>query len=168
MLTRIAIAGAALVVVAGVSVGVAAASSPAPNSDGATTSASGARVLRLVGVQAWKTSVPVPRQNPNQNRLPGDQQLMVQNVNSRITGHLVAHALIHCQMFRKDSLCEITFVFPSGQITGAGKIPMDTNSHPFIVPVTGGSGPYQNARGQVVVSNSNTQNSTNETIYLLP
>ncbi len=168
MLRRIVIPVAALIVIAGVSVGVSAASSPATTSDGVTTSASGARVLRLVGFQAWKTSVPVPRQNPNQDRLPGDQQLMVQNVKSRATGNLVAHALIHCQMFRKDSLCEITFVFPNGQITGAGKVPMDTNTHPFIVPVTGGSGPFQNARGQVVINNSSTRNSTNETIYLLP
>lgn len=161
MHTRITLATVTLVALAGVGIAISGAAS--------TTAASTAkgREYRLVGYEAWKLAVPVsgPTQ---QNRRPGDQRLMVQDVKTRATGRLVAHSLINCTMFRKDSLCSITFVFQNGQITGEGRVPADTNSHPFIVPVTGGSGPYQNARGQVLIENPHTVNATYETISLLP
>jgi hypothetical protein len=163
MLKRIAMAVAALVVLAGVGVGIAGATSATSS----TNTPPAARVLRLVGTQAWKLDIPVSGQ-PQQNRRPGDERLMVQDVTKRATGRLVARSLIDCTMFRKDALCSITFVFQTGQITLSGKIPADTNSKPFIVPVTGGSGRYQGARGQLVAMNPRTINATYETIYLLP
>lgn len=159
MLKRLAIAMAALVVLAGVGVGVAGATS--------TNTAPSGRVLHLVGTQAFKLAIPVSGQ-PQDNRRPGDERLMVQDVTTRATGRLVARSLIDCTMFRKDSVCTFTFVFQTGQISLSGRIPADTNSKPFIVPVTGGSGPYQNARGQMVVNNPRTIDATYETIYLLP
>lgn len=163
MLTRIAKAVAALVVLAGVGVGVAGATSTTSS----TNTAQADRVLHLVGTQAFKLAIPVSGR-PQDNRRPGDERLMVQDVTTRATGRLVARSLIDCTMFRKDSVCTFTFVFQTGQIALSGKIPADTNSKPFVVPVTGGSGPYQGARGQMVVENPRTIDATYETIYLLP
>lgn len=163
MLKRIAMVMTALVVLAGVGVGVAGATSTITSTNTAPTG----RVLHLVGTQAFKLAIPVSGQ-PQQNRRPGDERLMVQDVTTRATGRLVARSMIDCTMFRKDSVCTFTFVFQTGQISLSGRIPADTSVKPFVVPVTGGSGPYQNARGQMVVENPRTIDATYETIYLLP
>ena len=68
MLTRIAKALAALVVLAGVGVGIAGATSTTSSTNAAPTG----RVLHLVGTQAFKLAIPVSGR-PQDNRRPGDE-----------------------------------------------------------------------------------------------
>ena len=68
----------------------------------------------------------------------------------------------------KTDLCQGAWSLPNGQITAAGQVPDNTPAgKSFIVAVTGGTGHFQNARGQLTVTPSNGPTST-EVFHLIP
>jgi hypothetical protein len=68
----------------------------------------------------------------------------------------------------KTDLCQGAWSLPNGQITVAGQVPDNTPAgKSFNVAVTGGTGHFQNSRGQLTVTPSNGPTST-EVFHLIP
>jgi hypothetical protein len=115
----------------------------------AGTSATALQTIRLVARQVSATLVPVPGQTGHQ-LVPGDQLVFTDSLTRN--GASYGHNAIHCVIVvAADAVCVGAFTLPGGQLTIAGDVG-SVNSHGSkTVAVTGGTGQYQGARGQLTV-----------------
>jgi hypothetical protein len=115
----------------------------------AGTSATASQTIRLVARQVSATLVPVPGQTGHQ-LVPGDQLVFTDSLTRN--GASYGHNAIHCVIVvAADAVCVGAFTLPGGQLTIAGDVG-SVNSHGSkTVAVTGGTGQYQGARGQLTV-----------------
>jgi hypothetical protein len=65
-----------------------------------------------------------------------------------------------------EPTCQVTYTFDDGDITGAGIPDFSQQVESFEIAVTGGTGAYQGARGQVVVHENGE--ATHEMTLVLP
>ena len=131
----------------------------------AGTSAAASQTIRLVARQASATLVPVPGQTGHQ-LVPGDQLVFTDSLTRN--GASYGHDAIHCVIVvAADAICAGAFTLPGGQLTIAGDVG-SVNSHGLkAVAVTGGTGQYQGARGQLTVKDRSATVSV-DTFQLIP
>lgn len=84
----------------------------------------------------------------------GDQLVLGGDVYNHQDGTLVGRSAAHCT-FSSDAeiLCSAAFTVEDGQITFQGIVDIFTffTYHPVVFAITGGTGPYRNARGTVTI-----------------
>jgi hypothetical protein len=115
----------------------------------AGTSATATQTIRLVARQVSATLVPVPGQKGHQ-LVPGDQLVITDSLTRN--GANYGHNAIHCVIVvAADAVCVGAFTLPGGQLTIAGDVGSINSHGSKTVAVTGGTGRYQGARGQLTV-----------------
>jgi hypothetical protein len=124
------------------------------------------QVIRLVAKGVQETSVDLGKKGFSQ----GDQEVVALDLFRN--GKKVGEAGNLCQFVRvtkasATDLCQVDMSLPTGQVTAGGLV-TSTPAGPgtFFLAVTGGTGAYQTAHGQVKI----TATSTNEvpiTLYLI-
>lgn len=131
----------------------------------AGTSATGSQTIRLVARQVSATLVPVPGQTGHQ-LVPGDQLVFTDSLtrNSASYGHNAIHCVI---VVAADAVCTGAFTLPGGQLTIAGDVGSINSHGSKTVAVTGGTGQYQGARGQLTVQDRSATVSV-DTFQLIP
>jgi hypothetical protein len=131
----------------------------------AGTAATGSQAIRLVARQVSAALVPVPGQTGHQ-LVSGDQLVFTGSLTRN--GASYGHDAIHCVIVRAaDAICVGAFQLPGGQLTIAADAG-NVNSHGSkTVAVTGGTGRYQGARGQLTVKDRSDTVSV-DTFQLIP
>jgi hypothetical protein len=131
----------------------------------AGTAATASQTIRLVARQVSATLVPVPGQTGHQ-LVPGDQLVFTDSLTRN--GASYGHDAVHCVIVvAADAVCVGAFTLPGGQLTIAGDVG-SVNSHGSkTVAVTGGTGQYQSARGQLTVKGRSATVSV-DTFQLIP
>jgi hypothetical protein len=131
----------------------------------AGTSASASQTIRLVARQVSATLVPVPGQTGHQ-LVPGDQLVFTESLTRN--GASYGHDAIHCVIVvAADAVCVGAFTLPGGQLTIAGDVGSINSHGSKTVAVTGGTGQYQSARGQLTVKDRSATVSV-DTFQLIP
>ena len=109
---------------------------------------------------------------------PGDYVLFRENLSSR-SGRRVGHDNVRCMRHfpfttrRQASFCDGTFTFTAGrfhgkgQITIAGRITFAPSVNVLTVAVTGGTGHYQNVRGELHIRDAES-GANLYTLHLIP
>jgi len=133
---------------------------------GGGSSDHGVQVIRLVVKGVQESSIDLGKKGFSQ----GDQELVALNLFR--DGKKIGEAGNLCQFVRvtkasATDLCQVDMSLPAGQITSGGLV-RSTPAGPgtFFLAITGGTGAYQTAHGQVKI----TATSTNEvpvTLYLI-
>ncbi len=84
--------------------------------------------------------------------IAGDEAIFVLNVyRSHALRTKTGTAIFTCQYgFEKDGFCDAVISLPNGKITGAGAFSFDATT--FTIPITGGSGKYEGAKGIMIES----------------
>ena len=84
---------------------------------------------------------------------PGDE-LILRSVLHNQAGDRVGSLNVFCVIVLANQLeCQGTYRLPSGTITGTAMVPNDENSTaPVRIAITGGTGRYAGARGQIVTT----------------
>ena len=133
---------------------------------GGGSSDHGVQVIRLVVKGVQESSVDLGKKGFSQ----GDQELVALNLFR--DGKKIGEAGNLCQFVRVTrasaaDLCQVDMSLPAGQITAHGLV-TSTPAGPgtFFLAITGGTGAYQTAHGQVKI----TATATNEvpiTVYLI-
>jgi len=115
----------------------------------AATPVTASQIIVLVARQVSATLVPVPGQTGHQ-LVPGDQLVFTESLT--LDGASYGHDAIHCVIVTAaDAVCVGAFELPGGQLTIAGDAG-SVNSHGSkTVAVTGGTGRYLGARGQLTI-----------------
>jgi hypothetical protein len=131
----------------------------------AGTSATASQTIRLVARQVAATLVPVPGQTGHQ-LVPGDQLVFTDSLtrNGASDGHNAIHCVI---VVAADAVCVGAFTLPGGQLTIAGDVGSINSHGSKTVAVTGGTGRYQGARGQLTVKDRSATVSV-DTFQLIP
>ena len=131
----------------------------------AATPVTASQIIVLVARQVSATLVPVPGQTGHQ-LVPGDQLVFTESLT--LDGASYGHDAIHCVIVTAaDAVCVGAFELPGGQLTIAGDVG-NVNSHGSkTVAVTGGTGRYQAARGQLTVKDRSDTVSV-DTFQLIP
>jgi hypothetical protein len=131
----------------------------------AGTAVTGSQTIGLVARQVSAALVPVPGQTGHQ-LVPGDQLVFTESLTRNGAGY--GHDAIHCVIVTAaDAICVGAFELPGGQLTIAGDAG-NVNSHGSkTVAVTGGTGRYQGARGQLTVKDRSDTVSA-DTFQLIP
>ena len=131
----------------------------------AGTSAAASQTIQLVARQVAATLVPVPGQTGHQ-LVPGDQLVFTDSLTRN--GASYGHNAIHCVIVvAADAVCVGAFTLPGGQLTIAGDVGSINSNGPKTVAVTGGTGQYQGARGQLTVKDRSATVSV-DTFRLIP
>jgi hypothetical protein len=131
----------------------------------AGTSAAASQTIRLVARQVSATLVPVPGQTGHQ-LVPGDQLVFTDSLTRN--GASYGHNAIHCVIVvAADAVCVGAFTLPGGQLTIAGDVGSINSHGSKTVAVTGGTGQYQSARGQLTVKDRSATVSV-DTFQLIP
>jgi hypothetical protein len=131
----------------------------------AGTSAAASQTIRLVARQVSATLVPVPGQTGHQ-LVPGDQLVFTDSLTRN--GASYGHNAIHCVIVvAADAVCVGAFTLPGGQLTIAGDVGSINSHGSKSVAVTGGTGQYQSARGQLTVKDRSAAVSV-DTFQLIP
>jgi hypothetical protein len=131
----------------------------------AGTSAAASQTIRLVARQVSATLVPVPGQTGHQ-LVPGDQLVFTDSLTRNGTSY--GHNAIHCVIVvAADAVCVGAFTLPGGQLTIAGDVGSINSHGSKTVAVTGGTGQYQSARGQLTVKDRSATVSV-DTFQLIP
>jgi hypothetical protein len=82
---------------------------------------------------------------------PGDQVVWVADLHRK--GSLVGQAPHHCTSVTAQLLtCESVAVLPHGEVTFQTVLDTSSTATRLVIPVTGGSGRYRHASGQLVVT----------------
>ena len=131
----------------------------------AGTPVTGSQTIGLVARQVSATFFPVPGQTGHQ-LVSGDQLVFTESLTRN--GASYGHDAIHCVIVTAaDAVCVGAFELPGGQLTIAGDAG-NVNSHGSkTVAVTGGTGRYQGARGQLTVKDRSDTVSV-DTFQLIP
>jgi hypothetical protein len=138
--------------------GVAYAASSTPN---ITTP----QTIRLVAHQTPVSFVRVPGQT-SQQPVSGDQIIFGERVTRG--GVTVGHNLVHCTVVRHALICDAVFSLHDGTISANGRVPVNGPGRSGTrIAVTGGTGRYQNVRGEVHVFSTGRSTET-EVLHLLP
>ena len=157
MYRKRSIIGVAVVLVAAGG-GVAYAASDAPS---ITT----AQTLRFQAQQSRITVVPVPGQTAH-HPVTGDQILFTERL--RQNGRSAGSDQVDCTVNGGALVCTAVFALRDGTISVVGTVPLNGPGRAgAMLGVTGGTGRYQNARGQVQVKSSGPRTET-EVFNLLP
>jgi hypothetical protein len=131
----------------------------------AGTAVTGSRTIGLVARQVSAARVPVPGQKGHQ-LVPGDQLVFTESLTRN--GASYGHDAIHCVIVTAaDAICVGAFELPGGQLTIAGNAGNVNSNHSTTVAVTGGTGRYQGARGQLTVKHRSDTVSV-DTFQLIP
>jgi hypothetical protein len=131
----------------------------------AGTPATASQTIRLVARQVSATLVPVPGQTGHQ-LVPGDQLVFTDSLTRN--GASYGHNAIHCVIVvAADAVCVGAFTLPGGQLTIAGDVGSINSHGSKTVAVTGGTGQYQSARGQLTVKDRSATVSV-DTFQLIP
>src|SRR5712691_3758202 len=157
---KFAVLGVTLALLAGSTAAISIASaSAAPK--GATSSV---KVLHLISHQTSLKLIDLGKKGPS----PGDQ--VIETTADFQNGQRVDRSVLNCVDITVtkrgfDVLCHGTLPFKDGQVEIGG----ETNFHePFTVAVTGGTGAYQNAGGQITVERTLPDGTTDvETLRLV-
>jgi hypothetical protein len=114
----------------------------------ASAAATGSSEQQLDGTVT--TYVAVPARPAGAPQHPGDQTFFDVQLTDR--GRLVGHSPHHCTAITADdTLCESVMVLDGGQITLQTALGADVPSV-IHVAVTGGTGTYRNAQGQLTIT----------------
>jgi hypothetical protein len=123
------------------------------------------QVITLKATQASLACIPVPGQKMTGKEVPGDQCVFSEKLTRNGTPY--GHDAVHCTVVTvNDLICMAAWMLPDGQITAAGDGGATTGTRKAI-PVIGGTGAYDGARGDVVITNTSGSTST-VVIHLLP
>ncbi len=115
----------------------------------AGTSVTAPRTIRLLTRQVSAAFIPVPGQTGH--RLAAGDQLVFAEALTR-NGGRYGHDGVHCIIVAAaDAICVGAFNLPGGQLTIAGDVGSINAVGSKTVAVTGGTGRYRNARGQLTV-----------------
>jgi hypothetical protein len=125
----------------------------------AGTAVTGSQTIGLVARQVSAVLVPVPGQT-------GDQLVFTESLtrNGASYGHDAIHRVI---VTAADAICVGAFQLPGGQLTIAGDAGSVNSHRSKTVAVTGGTGRYQGARGQLTVKDRSDTVSV-DTFQLIP
>ena len=126
----------------------------------ATTAAASAQdqTITLNATTVSVTCIPIPGQKMTGQEVPGDQCVFSEKLTR--DGAPYGHDAIHCTVATlNDLVCTAAWMLPQGQIAAAGD-GGSTTGNLKIIPVIGGTGAYDGARGQVVVTNTSGSSST--------
>jgi hypothetical protein len=133
---------------------------------GGGSSDHGVQVIRLVVKGVQESSIDLGKKGFSQ----GDQEIVGLNVLRG--GKKIGEAGQICQFVRvtqasATDLCQIALSLPKGQITAQGLI-KSTSAGPgtFFLAITGGTGAYQTAHGQVKIT-ATTTNEVPVTLYVI-
>lgn len=117
------------------------------------------RTIRLVGHQVRNRNVNVPPDSYG----PGDYNLLEETLRDS-SGNVVGRDGVQCTSLFTLYRCSGTFVlYGKGSVEISGSITRSNN----LLAVTGGTGNFQNVRGQLLVR-SGSGTDTPLTLYLLP
>jgi hypothetical protein len=90
--------------------------------------------------------------------VPGDQCVFSEKLTRNGTPY--GHDAIHCTVATvNDLVCAAAWILPHGQIAAAGD-GGSTTGNLKIIPVVGGTGAYDGAHGDVVITNTSGSAST--------
>ncbi len=124
-----------------------------------------AQTIRLVAHQTSFRFVRVPGQT-SQQPVPGDQIVFTERVNR--AGTAAGTDQINCTVVGRALICDAVFALSDGTISVTGKVPVNgPGQGGATLAVTGGTGRFQNVRGEVHVR-STGPNTEAETFHLLP
>ena len=136
--------------------GLAAASTATAPAHGQT--------ITLKATQVSLTCIPVPGQKPGKE-VPGDQCVFSEKLTRNGTPY--GHDAVHCTVVTvNDLVCTAAWMLPRGQLAVAGDGGSTTGTRKML-PVVGGTGAYDGARGDVVITNTSGSTST-VVFHLLP
>src|SRR5690348_914462 len=154
--TILSLGGAAAAVALISGAGLAAASTTAAPAHGQT--------ITLKATQVSLVCIPVPGQKPGKE-VPGDQCVFSEKLTRN--GAPYGHSAVHCTVVTlNDLVCTAAWMLPQGQIAVAGDGGSTTGTRK-IIPVAGGTGAYDGARGDVLITNTSGSTST-VVFHLLP
>ncbi len=110
---------------------------------------SGDRTLTLTEVQTGATFVNISH---SQNGAPGDEAIFRSAL--RMDGKRVGFSTVVCQIVLGRKLqCNGVYHLPGGTLTGTALVPASqTSTAPVRVAITGGTGRYDQASGQVTTT----------------
>ena len=154
--TILSLGGAAAAVALISGAGLAAAST--------TAAPAHSQTITLKATQVSLVCIPVPGQKPGKE-VPGDQCVFSERLTRNGTPY--GHDAVHCTVVTlNDLVCTAAWMLPRGQIAAAGDGGSTTGASKTI-PVAGGTGAYDGARGDVVITNTSGTTST-VIFHLLP
>jgi hypothetical protein len=158
---KLAIIGATLAVLAGITAAMSLASASAAPTSAATMSV---KVLHLISRQISLEVVDIGAKGDS----PGDQ--VIETTADFAHGKQVDRSVLNCVDITVttsgfDVLCHGALIFRDGQVQLQGETNFST---PFTVAVTGGTGAYQNVGGQLTVEGTLPDGTTDvETLRLI-
>ena len=146
MRKRLAFGGLAAVLLVAASMSLAAANS----SDTQSWEGRGVKIIRLVATPTEVTQLDLGKEGQSQ----GDQIVFADDLFRN--GRKVGEDGVVCSLIRVEPSsavynCAGTLSLPSGQITFQGLTVLPPGSEPFVVAITGGTGAYRTARGEMEV-----------------
>jgi hypothetical protein len=123
------------------------------------------QTITLKATQVSLACIPVPGQKMTGKEVPGDQCVFSERLTRN--GAPYGHDVVHCTVVTlNDLVCTAAWMLPQGQIAVAGDGGSTTGTHK-IIPVAGGTGAYDGARGDVMITNTSGSTST-VVFHLLP
>ena len=129
-----------------------------------TTAPAHGQTITLKAARVSLTCIPVPGQKPGKE-VPGDQCVFSEKLTRNGTPY--GHDAVHCTVVTvNDLVCTAAWMLPRGQIAVAGDGGSTTGTLKML-PVVGGTGAYDGARGDVVITNTSGSTST-VVFHLLP
>lgn len=158
---KLVIIGATLALLGGATAALSLGSASAAPKNAASGSV---RVLHLISHQTSLQVVDIGGTGDS----PGDQ--LIETTVDFANGKQVDHSVLNCvditvSASAFDVLCHGALVFADGQVEFQGET---TFQEPFTVAVTGGTGAYQNAGGQLTVERTLADGTTDvETLRLI-
>ena len=142
MARRTGVLGAAIIAVAILVVGVASAAAGSSGNDNRN------RTIRVDAIVTELNLVHAGKTTPTL----GDEIVFSQKLLRR--GKQIGHAGAVCttvSLEHNEAQCIATYMFSGGQITAQTLITLGSTA-PYTVPITGGSGEYEGAEGEIQVS----------------
>jgi hypothetical protein len=132
---------------------------------GTTAASAQGQAITLKATRVSLACIPVPGQKMTGKEVPGDQCLFSERLTRN--GARYGHGAVHCAVVTlNDLVCTAAWMLPRGQIAVAGDGGSTTGTRK-IIPVAGGTGAYDGARGEVVITNTSGSTST-VVFHLLP
>lgn len=102
----------------------------------------------VVTEDGFKFDDVAPRAKSEEDVSAGDSFVFSNDVSGARRGRLLGGCAV---ADRGEPTCHVTYTFGDGQITVAGVPDFSQEAETFTIPVTGGSGAYESATGQVRV-----------------
>jgi hypothetical protein len=147
-----------IIALVGTAAAAATISAAALATAGTAAASAQGQTITLKATPASLTCVPVPGQKPTGQEVPGDQCVFSEKLTRN--GAPYGHDAIHCAVVTlNDLVCTAAFMLPQGQIAVAGD-GGSTTGNLKIIPVVGGTGAYDGAQGDVVITNTSSGAST--------